>query len=70
MNEFVQLYRALDQTMSTLDKIRILKTYFSDLPDEKDGAWTLYFLIERKLKRAVSSTLLSQWTMEIAQISE
>jgi DNA ligase-1 len=50
----------LDRTNRTADKVRALSEYFASAPPE-DAAWALYFLIGRKIKRAIKTGLLREF---------
>ncbi len=60
MRHFTQLFNELDATTRTLEKVASLKAYFT-VADPRDAAWALYFLIGRKVKRAVTTRLLREW---------
>lgn len=59
MQRFTNLYIELDRTNRTADKVRALSAYFSSAPPD-DAAWGLYFLIGRKIKRAIKTGLLRE----------
>jgi len=69
MKEFANLYRALDETTKTSRKIAAMAAYFRDC-DPGDGAWTVYFLSGRRLKRLVPVSLLRQWCAEKAVLPD
>src|SRR5690242_19122573 len=60
MRRFARLYRELDETTKTSRKIAALRAYFATV-DPADGAWALFFLCGRRLKRLVLSRNLQQW---------
>lgn len=60
MHLFAQLYRELDRTTRTVEKVQALERYFA-AADARDAAWALYFLTGRKIKRAINSRLLREW---------
>jgi DNA ligase-1 len=61
MQRFTQLYFELDQTTKTAEKLEALERYFTEAP-VRDAAWALFFISGKTLSRAVSSTLLQEWT--------
>lgn len=65
MRRFTQLYFELDETTRTNEKVAALERYFREV-SPRDAAWALFFLTGQKLKRAVSSPHLRQWTTEAA----
>ncbi len=67
MERFARLYLELDQTTRTAEKLAALERYFSEAP-ARDAAWGPYFLSGRKVKRAVSSSLLRAWAAEQARL--
>lgn len=69
MNQFVLLFRKLDQTQSSNEKILELKNYFSEA-DEKDKLWALALLSGRRPKRTVTTALLRQWAAELSGIPD
>ena len=60
MKRFTQLFRELDRTTRTSDKVAALERYFHEAPPA-DAAWALQFLSGRTLRRAVSARELRQW---------
>src|SRR5688572_24783667 len=69
MRAFAALYEALDRTMSTNDKVAAMADYFRQASPD-DAAWAVFFLSGRRLKRFISSRLLTLWFLEAANISE
>lgn len=67
MKLFARLFAQLDQTNKTIAKVEAIAAYFRDA-DPASAAWGLYFLSGHKLQRLVSSSLLRQWAMEVAEI--
>src|ERR1700722_16149830 len=68
MKRFTQLFKELDRTNRTNEKVAALESYFRDAPPE-DAAWALYFLSGRKVPRAISSTNLRAIATEEAQLA-
>src|SRR5437868_6067976 len=69
MRAFAALYQRLDATNKTNHKLAALRDYFASAAPE-DGAWAVFFLCGRKLKRLISSTELRTWGAEAAQVPE
>lgn len=67
MQRFARLFAQLDQTNKTNDKVSAMADYFR-LADPASAAWGLYFLSGQKLQRLVTSTLLREWAIELAEI--
>lgn len=63
MIRFTQLYRELDRSNRTRDKLQALRSYFEHAPAE-DAAWALYFLTGNKVPRAVNTRHLREWAAE------
>ncbi len=60
MKRFATLFRALDETTSTLARTAALEGYFRTAP-EADRVWTVALLSGRRPKRAATSTELRDW---------
>src|SRR5689334_2815525 len=58
------MFVELERTTRTSEKVVAIERYFADAPP-RDGAWALFFLIGRRLRRAVSTGLLRQWVGEV-----
>lgn len=69
MKQFAALYTALDQTNKTNSKIALLKDYFQTAEDT-DKLWTLALFTHKRPKKQVRTTLLKEWTTELAKIPE
>lgn len=67
MKEFARLFTELDATNKTNEKIRILKEYFTRVPDE-DKIHTLALFTGRKPRRQINSTLIKFYAMELTNI--
>lgn len=67
MQRFSNLYKALDQTNSTNAKVEVMVNYFREVGPE-DGAWAVYFLSGRRLKRLVGHAMLREWLIEASDI--
>lgn len=60
IRDFARLYRALDETNRTADKVSAMADYFRDV-DPAEGAWAVWLLSGQKLKRLVSYQRLREW---------
>ena len=69
MRAFTELYVRLDETTQTSRKTAAMRDYFARAP-AADGAWAVYFLCGRKLKRLVTAPRLRQWAAEAAGIPD
>ena len=69
MRAFAELYEALDRTTSTNAKVAALAAYFAAAPPA-DGAWALYFLTGRKIKRLIPSRVLWELTRDVTALPE
>lgn len=67
MKHFSDLYRELDQTTSTNNKVAAMCSYFKTSSDS-DAAWALYFLSGRRIKRLVSAANLRQWLIDASEL--
>jgi DNA ligase-1 len=69
MQRFARLYDRLDGTTSTNARVTAMVEYFRDVPPA-DGAWAVWCLTGRRLKRLVPSRLLRQWGAEAAGLPD
>lgn len=69
MQAFTNLFRALDETTKTSEKISAMVDYFSRAPAE-DAAWAVYFLSGRKPRQVVPVRKLAGWALECANIPD
>jgi DNA ligase-1 len=67
MRDFAQLYRQLDATTRSSEKVRTLVDYLRNAT-EADAAYAIYFLMGEKLRPTLSSRLLRQAAIEAAAI--
>jgi DNA ligase-1 len=65
VHAFAELYRELDQSNRTNDKLEALVRYFSQAPAE-DAAWCLWFYLGGKLQLRISSRRILEWAGTIA----
>lgn len=63
MRAFADLYDALDTTTSTNARVQALVDYFRAVRPA-DGAWAVYFLSGRRLKRFIGPALLGRWLVD------
>lgn len=69
MRAFAQLFRELDESNRTLDKVDALKRYFSSAPAE-DAAWVLWFLYGNRLQLGIPSKRLRQWAADLSGLPD
>jgi len=69
MKAFAALYRRLDETTKTNEKVAALADYFR-AADPASAAWAIYFLTGRKLKRAINTRELCDACLEATGLSE
>lgn len=67
MKAFAQLIQQLGSATATNDKLNALSNYFSDAND-KDKVWVIALFSGRRPKRAVNSTLLSKWCIDLINL--
>lgn len=67
MRRFAQLVEQITNTTKTNDKKNALVAYLHDVPDS-DKLWLVALFTGRRPRRIISSTLLSQWCLEIVGI--
>lgn len=69
MKAFADLYRALDESNRTNDKVAAIVAYLERAAPE-DAAWAIHFLIGKRPKRPVNTTKLATWAREEAGLPE
>ena len=69
MKRLAELFRGLDRTNRSNEKVALLKTYFLNAPDA-DKIWTLALFTGRRPPRKVKTAQLKEWAMERAGIPE
>jgi DNA ligase-1 len=67
MKAFAQLFLSLDETNKTNEKVKVLKEYFTNVPDT-DKMHMLALFTGRKPKRIINSTLIRTWAVEASNI--
>ena len=65
MKRFARLFRAIDGTTRTGEKVAALAAYFSEAPED-DRVWTIALFSGRRPRRAVTTTKLREWAAERA----
>ena len=66
MKTFAALYRAIDESTKTNDKVNHLAAYFASGVSDIDKLWTIALFTHRRPPRSVSTTLLRLWSSEIS----
>jgi DNA ligase 1 len=67
MSLFAELVSTLGTSTKTNDKLQALTDYFAIAPDA-DKVWVIALFSGRKPRRAVSTTLLAEWCMELTNL--
>lgn len=68
MKAFSALYRSIDESTKTNDKVLYLSEYFASDISDLDKLWTIALFTHRRPPRSVSTTLLRQWCAEVVQL--
>ena len=63
MKRFAQLFKELEESNKTNDKVLSLANYFTQAED-RDKVWTIALLSHKRPKRTVSTTQLRSWAAE------
>ncbi len=67
MRRFTQLFKAVDATTSTNEKVKVLQQYFqSELP--ANAVWALYLLLGKTRRRLITSRTLRDIFLQISDI--
>src|SRR5690348_3781866 len=69
MKAFTDLYRELDQTTKTNEKVNAMVKYFN-VSHAQDSVWAVALLTGRRPKRPVRTSDLRNWAGELAGIPE
>lgn len=64
MQGFASLFRTLDEQRGTNAKVEAMTEYFATVTPA-DGAWAVYFLSGRRLKRLIGPVQLRSWLTEM-----
>jgi DNA ligase-1 len=67
MKHFAELFRKLDETNKTKEKVNALISYFEQA-DDTDKLWTIALFSHRRPKRTINTTLLRLWASEVSNI--
>ncbi|MBC7589317.1 MAG: ATP-dependent DNA ligase [Chitinophagaceae bacterium] len=67
MKQFATLVHTLGTSTKTGDKLAALQTYFATA-NEKDKVWVIAIFTGRRPKRAVNSTFLQSWCIELTAL--
>ncbi|WP_121352259.1 ATP-dependent DNA ligase [Flavisolibacter nicotianae] len=66
MRQFAELVTQVGSSTKTNDKLDALVAYFSSAVDEKDKVWVIALFSGRRPKRAVNTTQLATYAIEVA----
>ncbi|PZO18874.1 MAG: ATP-dependent DNA ligase [Leptolyngbya foveolarum] len=69
MKQFTQLFRAVDSTTSTNEKVKALQQYFQ-IETPENAVWALYLLLGKTRKRLITSRILREIFLQISDIPE
>ncbi|MBL4675525.1 MAG: ATP-dependent DNA ligase [Mucilaginibacter sp.] len=69
MKAFANLFLALDETNKTNEKVKVLKDYFTSVPDT-DKMHMLALFTGRRPKRQINATLIRTWAIEASNIPQ
>ncbi len=69
MKHFTQLFRAIDATTSTNEKVKSLQQYFQT-ESPANAVWALYLLLGKTRKRLITSRILREIFLQISDIPE
>lgn len=69
MDKFTELFTLLESSNKTSAKINALVDYFLSAP-ERDTLWVIALFLGRRPKRPLTTTLLKNYAIEVAQIPE
>ncbi|MEW4526810.1 ATP-dependent DNA ligase [Maioricimonas sp. JC845] len=69
MKAFSGLYRQLDETTRTTEKVAAMRDYFRSVP-AADAAWAVYFLSGRRPRRLLKARDMAGWCAEIAELPD
>ncbi|MEM9947745.1 MAG: ATP-dependent DNA ligase [Cyanobacteria bacterium P01_D01_bin.36] len=69
MRRFTDLFRAVDATTSTNEKVKALQEYFHDESPE-NAVWALHLLMGKTRKRLITSRVLREIFLQISDVPE
>lgn len=67
MQTFAQLYDTLEQSSDNHDQVAAMAAYFQQVSPE-EGAWAVYLLTGRRLKRLATAAQLRAWLLDVADL--
>lgn len=67
MKHFAELFRKLDETNKTKEKVNALVSYF-EKANESDKLWTIALFSHRRPKRTINTNFLRAWASEMSGI--
>jgi DNA ligase-1 len=67
MQQFAQLYKSLDETNSSNEKILLLRNYFA-VADAQDVLWAVALMTHKRPKRTVKVSLIKEWAAELSGV--
>jgi DNA ligase-1 len=69
VKKFARLFRQLDQTTSSNEKLDLMARFF-DSVDADTSAWALYFLSGQRPKKLIASSRMRDWAQELTGYPE
>lgn len=69
MRSFCNLYRQIDETTKTNEKLDALVRYFRSV-SFSDGAWAVYFLCGNRPKRSLNGSAIRQWIQRRTELPD
>jgi len=69
MRRFCQLYRQLDRSMGSRDRVAALVAHFGSVPPE-DAAWALHCLLGKQRRRLITARRLRQIALEATALPD
>lgn len=69
LSQFASLVKVIGTSTKTLDKLSALQNYFA-VADDKDKVWVIAIFSGRRPRRAISSTLLQNWCIELTGLPD
>ena len=67
MKHFATLFRSVDETTKTTEKVKALVRFF-EVASDKDKLWAIGLFTSRRPRRTVKTSLLRNWASEVANI--
>lgn len=69
MKQFAQLFRKVEETNKTNDKVEALVNFFNEA-DESDKLWTIALFSHRRPKRTITTSFLRAWASEMSGVPQ